>query len=377
MASVQYLTSRLVLACSIALTVAGCSSAPQAGKAAELGPNPALVGARLAWTFQLGAVGFPLSVAVNGDRLAVASSLGDVAMIDAKSGAPLWQAAIGSGLSAGVGGDGTRVSVMTVNNEVVVLEAGKELWRDALPAQGFTPPLVAGGRVLVLTADRTVSAFDAKTGRKLWVQQRPGESLVLRQAGALLAVGDTLVAGISGRLVGLDPANGSTRWEASIASPRGTNEVERLVDVVDPVGRTGNIVCARAFQSSVGCVDTGRGRLLWTMPSAGSVGLASDGQFVFGVEEDANVKSWKSSNGELVWQSEQLLNRKLTAPLVLGRSLVVGDDAGLVHLLSREDGSTLARFSTDGSGVASTPVLVGETLVVVSRKGGAYGFRPE
>ena len=37
----------------------------------------------------------------------------------------------------------------------------------------------------------------------------------------MLAVGDTLVAGLSGRMVGLNPLNGSVRWEAPIATPRG------------------------------------------------------------------------------------------------------------------------------------------------------------
>ena len=75
-----------------------------------------------------------------------------------------------------------------------------------------------------------MTAFDGATGRKLWVQSRPGEPLVLQQPGSLQAVGDTLVAGLSGRLVGLNPNNGTVRWEVPLASPRGTNEIERLVD---------------------------------------------------------------------------------------------------------------------------------------------------
>jgi hypothetical protein len=72
-----------------------------------------------------------------------------------------------------------------------------------------------------------------------------------------------------------------------------------------------------------------------------------------------------------------LRNRSLTAPLVVGRSVVLGDDAGLVHLLSRVDGSALTRLTTDGSAIVATPVLAGETLVVVTRTGGVFGFKPE
>ena len=49
----------------------------------------------------------------------------------------------------------------------------------------------------------------------------------------------------------------------------------------------------------------------------------------------------------------------------------------MVHLLSREDGALLNRLTTDGSAVAAAPVLVGDTLVVVTRNGGVFGFKPE
>ncbi|HOK78185.1 MAG TPA: outer membrane protein assembly factor BamB, partial [Verrucomicrobiota bacterium] len=54
-----------------------------------------------------------------------------------------------------------------------------------------------------------------------------------------------------------------------------------------------------------------------------------------------------------------------------------GDDIGLIHLLSVEDGSPLNRLTTDGSAIAATPVLAGDTLVAVTRNGGVFGFRPE
>jgi outer membrane protein assembly factor BamB len=34
-------------------------------------------------------------------------------------------------------------------------------------------------------------------------------------------------------------------------------------------------------------------------------------------------------------------------------------------------------MSTDGSAIAAAPVVVGDTLVVVTEKGGVFGFRPE
>jgi outer membrane assembly lipoprotein YfgL len=357
--------------------LAACSSGPEKPKPAELAPNAGLLPVRLAWTGKIGAVDFPLDIKVNASTITLAGSDGVLAALDARTGAERWRTSVGDRIAAGVGSDGRFSAVVTRANELVTLDGAREIWREKLPAPSFTAPLVAGGRVFLLTADRSVMAFDAASGRKLWNQQRPGEALVLRQAGVLLAVGDTLVAGMGGRLVGLSPTNGSIRWEAAIATPRGTNDIERLVDLVGRVSRDGTVVCTRAFQAAVGCVDAARGSLLWSKPAIGSVGVHGDDKYVFGVESDSKIISWRRGDGERAWVSEGLRFRGLTAPLAVGRSIVVGDENGLVHWLSREDGSALTRIATDGSALVGGPVLADGTLVVVTQSGGVFGFRPE
>ena len=372
---------RALLAALVATTLAGCSlwSADKAKPVpADLGANVAVLGVRQAWTARVGSVaGLPLEPHVAGNVVTVASADGAVAALDARTGGDIWRVALAEPLSAAVGSDGKFAAVVSRNNALIVMDGGRERWRETLAAQVFTAPLVAGGRVFVLSADRSVSAFDLATGRRLWAQQRPGEPLILRQAGVLLAVGDTLVVGLSGRLVGLNPDNGSVRWEAPIASPRGTNDVERLVELVGRTSRVGETVCARSFQAAVGCVSTARGTTLWTQPASGSEGMHGDSDAIFGSESNGTVVAWRRADGSRLWSIDRLKYRKLTAPLLLGRSVVVGDDAGLVHLLSRTDGSPLNRLATDGSAIAAAPVVAADTLVVVTRNGGIYGFRPD
>ncbi|AVS87908.1 outer membrane protein assembly factor BamB [Paracidovorax avenae] len=370
----------LALLVAAATLASGCSlwGGSSKPKPAELGPVVPVIGVRQAWTSRIGEIGrLPLSVHVNGTQVTVASAEGTVAAIDARTGGDIWRATVGEPLSAGVGSDGKWTAVVTSSNHLVVLSGGRELWRKPLAAQVYTAPLVAGNRVFVLAADRSLSAYDAAGGAKLWNQQRPGEPLVLRQDGLITAVGDTLVAGLSGRMVGFNPDNGTVRWEAPLASPRGTNDVERLVELLGRVSREGDSLCARAYQATVGCVDTSRGTVAWTHPASGSEGIHGDATMLFGTESNGTVVAWKRADGAQAWSLDKLRYRKLSAPLLLGRSVVVGDDSGLVHLLSREDGSFLNRLTTDGSGVAAPPVAAGDTLVVVTRNGGIYGFRPE
>lgn len=361
----------------VALTLAGCASKADRPKPADLGPNATLVGTRMAWQARVGEVGFALQPMVNGDRLTVASSDGTVVALDARSGRDLWRASAGAPLSAGVGSDGQVAAVVTRGNELVAFDNGREAWRQKLTAQSYTAPFVAGGRVFVLTADRSVSAYDARSGRRLWLQTRQGEPLVLQQSGVMLAVRDNLLVGLGGRLVAFNPDNGSIRFEAPLASPRGANDIERLVDLVGRVSRVGDVVCARAFQAAVGCVNASRGNVLWTRSANGVQGLHGDDRFVFGTEADGRVVAWRRADGERQWTSERLRYRELSAPLAVGRSVVLGDDSGTVHLISREDGSPLTRMSTDGSPIVGAPVLAGDTLVVVTRNGGVFGWLPE
>ena len=362
---------------AVLVSLVACSSGAKKPEPSPLPPVAALMGTQLAWTAQVGAGNGSLAPVVAAGRVFVAGASGTVAALDGASGRDVWRMNLGVPIAAGVGSDGQTAAVVTQANQLVALADGREVWRVRLPARAFTAPLVAGARVFVLTADRTVTAFDARNGARLWVQSRTTEPLVLSQSGALLAVGDTLVAGLSGRLVGLNPVNGSVRWEAPVATARGTNEVERLVDIVGPVSRIGNSVCVRAYSAAVGCVDASGGTVVWSRTALGTSGVHGDDRLVFGSDNDGRFQAWQRSSGEPAWDLQRLKYRGLSAPLALGRVVAVGDNSGLVHLISREDGSEMTRLSTDGSPILAAPVLSGDALVVQTRNGGVYAWRPQ
>jgi outer membrane protein assembly factor BamB len=369
----RYLIGSLV---SAACLLAGCTS-PAKPVPKPLGQVVGLLGVKPAWSSVAGALNPSAEPRAIGSQILVATAAGAVRAIDAESGATAWTVDVGAQLVSGVGGDGSTFAAVTDAGDLVVLSPSKELWRQRLGASSLTVPLVAGARVFTLSTDRTVTAFDAASGQRLWQQQRPSDALVLAQPGLLMAVGDTLVAGVGGRLIGFNPLNGQSRWEVSIAVSRGTNEVERLVDVVAGATRVDGSVCVRSFQAAVACVDTVSGRLSWARPAAGATGLGGNDSVVVGTEKDSRLTVWNRRTGEVTWSSDALLWRSLGTPLVLGQSLVVGDGAGQLHFLATADGSSLNRVATDGSPVIGPPVLVGKTLVVATQKGGIFAFRPE
>ena len=338
--------------------------------------KPTIAG-RVMWSSSTDDVKFPLSVAVNGNTFTVGASDGTLTALDAAKGRVLWQASTKASLSAGVGSDGKFAAVVTRDGEIVVFEGGRELWRQQSTARVITAPLVAGERVFVVGLDRSVTAFDASNGARLWSVQRPGDPLTLAQAGVAMAFKNTLLVSQGPRLVALEPANGSTLWEVSLATPRGSNEIERLSDLVGPAVRAGDVVCIRAYQASVGCVNAETGQLLWSKTLGGRGGLAADAQYVYAADAADRVTAWKADTGEVAWTTDAYLYRQLTTPFSLGPVLVFGDFEGQLHFLSADRGVAQLSLPTDGAPMAAAPVVSGTTVLIVTREGGLFALRPE
>ncbi len=327
------------------------------------------------WSASLGAVGFAMVPTARDGSFFVASGQGTVMALNADTGAVLWTAQTGEALSAGVGSDGRYTSVVTRSNQVVTFDNGRETWRKRVPASVVTPPLVAGERVFVMGVDRAVHAFDAIDGRRLWTLARPGDALTLAQASVLSAYKNTLLVAQGPRLAGVDPLRGSVLWEVPMATPRGSNEVERLADLVGPLSRHGDRVCVRAFQSAVACADVQRGTVLWSRIAGGIQAVASDGEVVFGADASDRITAWRAGTGDVVWSNEKLLYRGLSGAQAVGAAVVFGDSEGYVHFLSGANGEQQLRMPTDGKAVVGAPVLSGGTLLVVTQAGGLYAFR--
>jgi outer membrane protein assembly factor BamB len=358
-----------------ALLLAACAA--EKPKPTPLEPIEAKLNARALWNTRLDGVKFPLTVQARDGLFVVAASDGTVVALDAGSGEVRWRGDAGKALSAGVGSDGRFAAVSTRDNELVVFDAGKERWRKQLNSRITTAPLVAGERVFVMGVDRVVAAYDALDGRLLWRLQRPGDALTLSQPGVLAAYKNTLVAGQGPMMLGLDPLKGNVRWEVAMASPRGTNEIERLADLVGPALRVGDTLCVRAFQSAVACALADNGTLRWSRNVGGQHAVGGDAELVAGADASDRISAWKVGSGDIVWTQEKFLYRGLSAPVVTPQAVLFGDAEGYVHALARADGQPIGRFTTDGSAVAAQPVLHNGTVLVVTRNGGLHAFRLE
>lgn len=370
------------VACAAAvLTLAACSSSKDARRV----PTPLtdikpVLDVQQIWKASVGKGGrYLFSPVAVGDAVYVAGDNGSVEKIDAKTGEQVWRTKLDSDLSAGVGSDGNLTAVGALKGGVFVLGPdGKLLWKATVQGEVFSPPLVGNGLVIVRTIDGQVIAFAAQTGEQKWNYRNRAVPLNLRVSAGMTFAGDAAVlAGFpGGGLVALNLQTGEPFWQTPVSFPKGVTEVERINDVSGPPTLVGAQACAVTFQGQIGCFDANSGRPLWEKPFSSRSGLAQDDAVVAGGDDWSVVTAYDAASGNMLWRNDRLKSRDVGVPYLLGRALVMGDYQGYVHFLSREDGAFIARMKTDGSPITAAPVLAGNTLVVQTKDGGLYGFRP-
>ncbi len=91
------------------------------------------------------------------------------------------------------------------------------------------------------------------------------------------------------------------------------------------------------------------------------------GNGVFVAQTDGKITAYEITTGNKLWENDQLLNRKLSNPVMLDNDLVVGDLDGVLHLIDPATGEIVGRSKT--SGEVRTLRVIDNQLYVGTRKG--------
>ncbi|MFN0038466.1 MAG: outer membrane protein assembly factor BamB [Burkholderiales bacterium] len=357
------------------LIAAGCGSSGP--KPAELVDFKATLRVAKVWHVQVGASGpYVLAPAFVDDSVVAASASGDLWKIRADNGKVVWRVRTGARFSGGVGVGENLVLAGTAKGVVLAFDLeGKPLWNAKVSSKVVGVPLPAGDVVVVRTGDNRVVALDARDGSRRWLYQANQPPLTLRASPAMTRADKLIVAGMpAGRVIALDLANGGLVWEAAVGIPKGDNEIERITDIAGrPTVEDGQI-CAVAFQGRVACYETQKGSQVWARAASSATSLGSDAKSLYLSEAEGAVQALDKKVGTSLWRQDRLAYRELSAPVVHGGHVVVGDLSGYLHYLRIEDGGFAARVDTDGSAIAAAPLDLVSRLLVQTRNGGLYAF---
>jgi len=341
-------------------------------KMAPLPPLNATAEVRTVWSASVSKAGdYAFTPAVVDNVVYAAAANGTVSRIE--DGKAIWKINVGQPLSAGVGANARLVVVATPKGEVLAFSAedGKALWKARVSSEVLAAPAVGDDGVAVKSGDNQVFLLDAGDGGRKWAYQRSTPPLSVRSAGSPVFADRYLFVGYpGGKLVALALQNGAPVWEGAVALPKGATELDRVADIVASPVIDGRQICAVAFQGRVACFDMGQGgAMVWSRDISSVSGLAMDGRYLFVTDDKGVVYGLDRLSGSSLWKQDRLKNRRLSAPVIRRGLVVVADAEGIVHFLSREDGSFAARQKTDGTPVRAPLQLLGSSVLVQTSGG--------
>ena len=316
--------------------------------------------------------GFSRRLVITDGRVYVSNDKGEIDALSPDKGRREWRNETGLMLSSGLAFGQGLVLAGGSNGEVIAIGAddGHLRWQGHVSSEVLAPPAVSDDAVVVHTIDGKLTALSIMDGRMLWTYQAQVPTLSLHGLGTPLLYQGNVIAGLAdGRVVALNLNNGEQAWETTVAVPHGRSELERLVDIDADLVQYGGVLYAGAYQGRVVAVDMTSGRLLWARDMSIYRGLAVDDNGVYVVDDADGVWCLSRRNGATLWKQDGLLARAVTAPLLLGDSLVVGDVEGYIHWLKRDDGGFVARTRVAEEAVVGVQKDSDDALYVVTKNG--------
>lgn len=319
-----------------------------------------------------------LSPWIGRDTVYVADSEGLVQALDIETGNLVWSVETEIPVAGGPGYGEDLVLLGTSDADVIALDAqsGKEVWRTRVSSEVLSTPVAALGTVIVHTLDGKLFGLNTTDGTERWRYDRTIPVLTLRGSGSPVISGTTVFCGFAGgKLVALDVETGVPQWDISVTVPSGRSELERLSDIDgDPLVHDGTVY-AVTYQGEVAAIGEATGNLLWRRKLSSYNGLSADWRKLYLTDDEGLVWALETDNGAARWRQEDLKNRGLSAPVVLGEYLAVGDMEGYLHWFSTDDGRMLGRTSVSSERISAAPRVVNGTLYVLSDDGDLTAIR--
>lgn len=382
---------RIALICLIALTMNGCStvkgwfggsSKNAAAEPAELKKMENAISVNRLWSTDVGSGEGKLWLrqkpALEGSKLYAVDDKGNVLAIDANTGKSLWESkaidtrssgsrllfwkkrSLETGLTSSVGVGGGLAVVGGRNGEVVALDAetGNKKWTAKITSEIISAPLVADDRVIVRGSDGRVFGFDIADGTRKWVYDHVLPTLSIRGNGSPVKGNGVVYVGYEdGNVVMLRIADGLQGWEQAVADPDGRTELDRTADIDGEIQVGGDAVFATSFHGQTMALATNNGRPVWSRDMGSYGGLAMNESMVVLSDKQGIVHGLSRADGTGTWKQEGLQRRMLTTPVIQGNYVVVGDFDGYLHWMKLENGELVARVRVQNAFLRGTPVI--------------------
>ncbi|WP_294609828.1 PQQ-like beta-propeller repeat protein [uncultured Roseovarius sp.] len=263
---------------------------------------------------------------------------------------------------------------------------GAVIWQQKLGASGTGTPAVVDDLVYVVAGDDVAWALESETGRIRWqVSGTPDIHNVL--GGPAPAITDKYVvfAFGAGELQGTFRKGGLRLWDAQIAGERLGVASARVHDITgDPVV-VGDRVYTGSHSGRTVALNLGNGERIWTATEGPLNRVWPTGDSIYMVTDRNELVRLATEDGRRIWGHELPLFKNKRprrqsdivghfGPLMAGGQLIVASGDGALRFFDPASGQARGAVELPG-GATSNPVVAGNTLYVVSKKGQLLAFR--
>jgi len=317
-----------------------------------------------------------LSPVFANDTLFVASRDGLVKALDPENGKQRWQADLEEDVIARLSGGITaaygNLYIGSENGEVISLdqETGEVVWRVKVGGEVLAKPVADSGLIIINTSRGMLIALNESTGEQRWALSTEVPNLTLRGDSTPTAIGGGVFWGTAnGRLAAAIVERGQLIWQQPVGTPKGATEIDRLVDVDSSPIVLGGTLFTIGYNGQLIAIDLRSAKPIWKRNYSSATDITTDGSRIFLNTEKDHVVAVDSRSGTELWKNSLLEHRQLTAPVIVGNYLVVGDTLGYLHWMDRSTGEFVAQQFVDDSGLAVGPTLLSDGYVIITRNG--------
>lgn len=372
-------TSKIILTCALSSLLTACSGFFDKDNTPTPSPLvkfPTELKVHDTWstgaTSGVGSEYLKLVPAVSERAIMTAGKDGTVSATDKFTGKTLWRTNTKIDISGGASANDDLVIVGGHDGDVVALRAsdGKEVWRAKVSSEVLAAPALNHEVAVIKSIDGNVTGLSPVDGHVLWHYSQTEPTLILRGASSPKLTDNSVIVGFAnGDLAKLNVRDGAMHWHQTVAMPSGSFAIQRMVDVdADPI-IANNRIYAATYQGKVAAMDITSGKVFWSHDISSYSGITADHERIYVSDGKSNVWAFDAESGIVDWKQTQLEARNISGPAVIGNYVVVGDEEGYLHWMSKQDGHFVARVQADGSGILASPVVDNNTLYVLSKSG--------
>ncbi|WP_159516237.1 MULTISPECIES: outer membrane protein assembly factor BamB [Acinetobacter] len=361
----------------LTLALAGCAG--KTNKVPEVKPNPLPKLTQAKTLVPVFSTSVSATDAADPLRLRLDADNGVVFAIDPKGEVSafkgkqrLWQKKVSKdNLSSGVEAAEGLVVVGSQKGQLFALDqqTGEQKWTAQLTGALLAPSLIHAGRVISVSNDGMVYAHEVASGAQVWTYNLPNVQFSLRGMAAPVPLDarNVLIASSNAYIYALDALSGVPKLQRRVAVSDGRSDIQRLVDIDGEPVVAGQFVVTTSYQGQVTVLDLASQQVIWSEDASSIQRPEVVGNGVFVAQTDGKIKAFEISSGQPLWENDQLLNRQLSNPVMLGTDLVVGDLDGVLHLIDPRTGQITGRSKT--SGEVRNLRVIDNQLYVSTRKG--------